>query len=66
MLLPILRIGLRGAGIDVSSERLDDIGRAVIAVHDGMFVQELLEPGNPSLPALRQHVLTLVVAAGRA
>ena len=56
-LLPILRAALHH---DATADRLGDIARAVMAVQDGMFLQELLEPENSALPALRRRLLTRV------
>jgi AcrR family transcriptional regulator len=56
-LLPILQTALHH---DATAGRLGDIARAVMAVQDGMFLQELLEPGNSALPALRRRILTHV------
>jgi AcrR family transcriptional regulator len=57
-LLPILRIGLRDNRL--SADHLDGVARAVMAVQDGMFLQELLEPADPVLPLLRRKILTQV------
>ncbi len=57
-LLPILRIGLRRSRM--TAGELDDVARAVMAVQDGMFLQELLEPDEPGLPVLRRRILTQV------
>lgn len=62
-LAPILRTGLRAGGIDASSHEFDAAARAVMAVHDGMFVQELLEPEIGELPALRRRLMSVVVSA---
>jgi hypothetical protein len=61
-LLPMLRVGLphRESG----SAELDDVARAVMAVQDGMFLQEMLEPDDPCLPALRRRILTRVAGIG--
>ena len=56
-LSPILRTALQR---DAATDGLDDIARAVMAVQDGMFLQELLEPRNTALPALRRRILTHV------
>ena len=53
-LLPMLRTALQR---EVTGDILDDIARAVMAVQDGMFLQELLEPGNRALPVLRRRIL---------
>ena len=56
-LSPLLQTALGGGE---TADSLDDIARAVMAVQDGMFLQELLEPGDPALPALRRRILTHV------
>lgn len=59
-LTPILRAGLTAA--DATFEgNFDHLARSLIAVQDGMFLQELLEPDDASLPALRRHVLGQVL-----
>ena len=57
-LLPILRTGLRHS--ELGTDQLEDVARAVMAVQDGMFLQELLEPDDPALPILRRRILTRV------
>lgn len=57
-LLPMLRIGLPHRESD--GVVLNDVARAVMAVQDGMFLQEMLEPDDPALPALRRRILTQV------
>ncbi len=61
---PILELGLLAGGLAVTAGRLDQIARAVAAVQDGMFLQELLEPGNADLPTLRRKILVEVITAG--
>ncbi len=60
-LTPILRAGLLARDADFDDANLDSLARAVIAVQDGMFLQELLEPGDQALPALRRQVLGRVL-----
>ena len=57
-LLPILRVGLQH--YELGTDELNDVARAVMAVQDGMFLQELLEPDDPTLPILRRRILTRV------
>lgn len=65
-LLPILRAGLLARDAAFDETNLDALARAMIAVQDGMFLQELLEPADPALPALRRKLLGDVLgAAGR-
>ena len=62
-LMPVLRIGLIACDPAFDDARLDELARAVIAVQDGMFLQELLEPADRTLPALRRRLLTTVLDA---
>lgn len=62
-LIPVLELGLRATGAVVTGDRLDAIARAVVAVSDGMALQELLEPAAEELPALRRTLLTAVITA---
>src|SRR5450755_2120672 len=48
-LIPVLRMALGPRGAAASNAQLDDLARAVIAVQDGMALQELLEPGRQDL-----------------
>ncbi|SDO54240.1 DNA-binding transcriptional regulator, AcrR family [Nakamurella panacisegetis] len=57
-LLPVLRIGLAAAGLDPDAVDLDDVARVVLALQDGLYFQELLEPGDARLETLRHHALT--------
>jgi AcrR family transcriptional regulator len=59
-LTPILRAGLTAADASFDGN-FDHLARSLIAVQDGMFLQELLEPDDPTLPALRRHVLGQVL-----
>ena len=59
-LTPILRAGLTAADATFDGN-LDHLARSLIAVQEGMFSQELLEPDDPALPALRRHVLGQVL-----
>lgn len=64
-LVPVLRSGL---GLPASLEidgRMDRIARAVVGAHEGLFLGELIEPDDTSLPQLRRSVLTGIVSAGR-
>jgi AcrR family transcriptional regulator len=60
-LVPILRWGLQAVGIGFTDGSLDDLGRAVLATQEGMYLQELLEPGDQYLPSLRRRALTAVL-----
>ena len=60
-LTPILRIGLTTVGLDLEAADLDDMARVVLAVQDGLSVQELLEPNDSRLEALRHSALTAAV-----
>ncbi|MET3808056.1 AcrR family transcriptional regulator [Nakamurella sp. UYEF19] len=63
-LVPILRVGLAAAGMHVTAGSLDDLARSVVAVQDGMFLQELLEPQDADLPLLRRRMLIDVLDRG--
>ena len=60
-LVPVLRAGLVSRGAIVDDAQLDAVARAVMAVQDGMFLQELLEPADAALPALRRTMLTELI-----
>ena len=60
-LQPILRMGLAAGGIDPGPVDLDDMARVVLAVQDGLYLQELLEPSNAALIGLRHQALTAAV-----
>ena len=58
-LVPLLRTGLQ-----LDSDRdpeLDQLARVIIAVHEGLYLQELLEPDDPTLPTLRSAALGRLV-----
>ena len=63
-LTPILRAGLTAVDASVGGN-LDHLARSLIAVQDGMFLQELLEPDDATLPALRRQVLGQVLQPPR-
>ncbi len=65
-LVPILRLGLQAVGIPFTHGGLDDLGRAVLAIQEGMYLQELLEPGDQHLPSLRRKALTAVLVGALA
>ncbi len=65
-LVPILRLGLQALGIPFTDDSLDDLGRVVLATQEGMYLQELLEPGDPHLAALRRRALTAVLVGASA
>ncbi|AZI57172.1 TetR/AcrR family transcriptional regulator [Nakamurella antarctica] len=59
-LAPILRVGL---GVRrVSAPQLEALGRAIVAVQDGMYFQELLEPADQRLPRARTTLITRILA----
>lgn len=60
-LIPVLKVCLGAQGARATRARLDTIARAVVAVSDGMALQELLEPADRVIPALRRTLLTAVV-----
>jgi AcrR family transcriptional regulator len=62
-LIPVLRMALGSRGAAASNAQLDDVARAVIAVQDGMALQELLEPGHQDLARLHRAVMSAVVGA---
>lgn len=59
-LTPILRAGLTAADATFDGN-FDHLARSLVAVQEGMFLQELLEPDDPTLPGLRRHVLGQVL-----
>lgn len=61
-LVPILRTGLGAQGTGLSPARFRNMARSIIGIQEGMFLQELLEPGNRTLPALRRTLLTQVIS----
>jgi AcrR family transcriptional regulator len=65
-LVPVLRLGLQAVGIPFTDSSLDDLGRAVLATQEGMYLQELLEPLDPHLPSLRRQALTAVLVNAQA
>jgi AcrR family transcriptional regulator len=61
-LVPILRTGLGEEAAALSTKTLNDMSRSIIGIQEGMFLQELLEPGNRSLATLRRALLTRVIS----
>jgi AcrR family transcriptional regulator len=61
-LIPILRTGLGDRAATLSRKAFQDMSRAIIGIQEGMFLQELLEPGNRSLAALRRELITRVIS----
>lgn len=59
-LTPILRAGLSAADATFDGN-VDHLARSLIAVQEGMFLQELLEPDDPALPVLRRQLLRQVL-----
>lgn len=59
-LTPILQAGLTAAHAPFDGN-FDHLARSLVAVQEGMFLQELLEPGDPTLPALRRRALGQVL-----
>jgi AcrR family transcriptional regulator len=63
-LTPILRAGLTAVDAGFGGN-YDHLARSLIAVQDGMFLQELLEPDDTALPALRRQLLAQVLRMPR-
>lgn len=61
-LVPVLRLGLQAAGIGFTEDSLDDLGRVVLATQEGLYQQELLEPGDQHLPSLRRKALAAALS----
>ncbi len=61
-IIPILQIGMTATGGDPSTADLDDLARLVLAVHESMSAQELLEPGERLLGTLRTAALTSMIS----
>lgn len=61
-LTPILRAGLTAADAPFQGD-FDHLARSLVAVQEGMFLQELLEPDDGTLPELRRHALAQVLRA---
>ena len=61
-LAPILRAGLTAAHAPLRGD-VDHLARLLVAVQEGMFLQELLEPDDRALPELRRHALAQVLRA---
>ncbi len=59
-LTPILRAGLTAADATFHGD-FDHLARSLIVVQEGMFLQELLEPDEKTLPGLRRHLLGQVL-----
>ena len=57
---PVLRAGLQAVDAEFQGSD-DELARSLVAVQEGMFLQELLEPGQPGLPALRRRLLSQVL-----
>ena len=57
---PVLRAGLQAADADFDGS-FDHLARSLVAVQEGMFLQELLEPDDQGLPALRRRLLSQVL-----
>lgn len=63
-LLPALRQAVVTQGTpEPDDAALDNLARALIAVHDGMLSQQLLEPRDPGITALHAVTLRAVVTA---
>lgn len=63
-LAPIIRAGLTAVDAGFGGD-YDHLARSLIAVQEGMFLQELLEPDDPALPGLRRRVLGQVLQTSR-
>lgn len=59
-LLPVLALVTRRRHPDAAA--LERLARAVVAVHEGMLAQELVEPGDGSLPVLHRRLVLATLA----
>lgn len=61
-LIPVLRGALGPRGMSAPESDLDGLARMVVAIQEGMWTQELLEPDDATLPDLHARALSTVLA----